>query len=53
TVGIELRQIVVDKMKQFDYEAHCMEFNDYKQFNSIKVISMADILESVVCGNLV
>ncbi len=44
-VGIDLRQIAVDKMKQLEYEAHCMELKNYKQFNSFTVISMADVLE--------
>src|SRR3954470_1585890 len=44
-VGLDLRAANVDKMRQFGYEAHCVEFVDYRPAMGFDVISMADVLE--------
>jgi SAM-dependent methyltransferase len=44
-IGIDLRSKAVEKIKQFGYEAHCIDFNEYCQFEGFAVISMPDVLE--------
>jgi len=44
-VGVDLRQLAVDRMKAFGYETYCREFTELSQFNTYTVISMADVLE--------
>lgn len=44
-VGIDLRKTAVEKIKPLGIEAYCMEFIDFEQFGTFKVISMADVLE--------
>ena len=44
-IGIDLRQAAVTNMQQYGYEAHHMDFLDYREYESLTVISMADVLE--------
>jgi protein O-GlcNAc transferase len=44
-IGIDLRAASVEKMRRFGYEAHVVEFEDYRPSAPLDVISMADVLE--------
>lgn len=44
-VGIDMRKVAVDIMSSFGFEAYCMDFLEFRQFNSYTIISMADVLE--------
>jgi SAM-dependent methyltransferase len=44
-VGIDLRAANVDKMRQFGYEAHVVDFESFRPSTPFDVISMADVLE--------
>ena len=44
-VGLDLRQMPVERMRQYGYEAHCMDLTDFKAHGGFSVVSMADVLE--------
>ena len=44
-VGLDLRQKPVERMKQYGFEAHCLDLLAFKKHNEFNVISMADVLE--------
>jgi len=44
-VGIDLRESSVKLMRDFGYQAHCVELTQFREPSSFDVVSMADVLE--------